>query len=74
MEKLQKEKLNDLYLSPNTVRVFKSRRMIWAENVARMDEARGVHRVLVGESEEKSALGRSRRRGVDNIKVEFRNW
>jgi hypothetical protein len=55
------------------VRVFKSRRMIWAGHVARMDELRGVHRVLVGEPEEKSALGRSRRRGEDNIKMDFRN-
>ena len=36
MGKLNKEKLNDLYCSPNTVRVIKSRRMRWAGHVGRM--------------------------------------
>jgi hypothetical protein len=34
--KLHKEKLNDLYSSPNTVRVIKSRRMKYAGHVALM--------------------------------------
>ena len=34
--KLHNEELNDLYLSPNIVRVIKSRRMRWAGHVARM--------------------------------------
>jgi hypothetical protein len=34
--KLYNEELHDLYSSPNTVRVIKSRRMRWAEHVARM--------------------------------------
>jgi len=40
--KLHNEKLNDLYCSPNIVRVIKSRRMRWAEHVTRMggDERR----------------------------------
>ena len=46
--KLHKEELNDLYCSPNIVRVIKSRRMRWAGHVARMEEGRGVHKVLVG--------------------------
>ena len=45
--KLHKEKLNYLYTSPNIVRVIISRKMRWAENVARMGKRRGVHRVLV---------------------------
>ena len=36
--KLHNEELNDLYCSPNIVRVIKSRRMRWAEHVARMGE------------------------------------
>jgi len=32
------EELNDLYSSPNIVRVIKSRRMRWAGHVARMGE------------------------------------
>jgi len=32
---------NDLYSSPNNVRVIKSRRMRWAGHMARMGEERG---------------------------------
>jgi len=49
--KLHNEELNNLYSSPNIVRVIKSRRMRWAGHVARMREGRGVHRVLVGRPE-----------------------
>ena len=40
--RLHNEELNDLYSSPNTVRVIKSRRMRWAGHVARMGEEGGV--------------------------------
>ena len=36
--KLHNEELNDLYCSPNIVRVIKSRRMRWADHVAHMGE------------------------------------
>jgi len=62
---LQNEELNDLYSSPNIVRVIKSRRMRWAGHVARMGEERGAYRVLVGNLEGKRSLGRPRRRWVD---------
>jgi hypothetical protein len=39
--KLHNEELNDLYCSPNIVRVMKLRRMRWAGHVARMGERRG---------------------------------
>jgi len=48
--KLHNEEFNDLYFSPNIVRVIKSRRMRWTGYVARMEESRGVYRVLVGKS------------------------
>ena len=35
--KLHNEELNDLYCSPNIVRVIKSRRMRWVGHVARME-------------------------------------
>ena len=63
--RLHKEELNDLYSSPNIVRVIKSRRMRWAGLVARMGEERGVYRVLVGKPEGKRPLGRPRLRWVD---------
>ena len=63
--------LNDLYCSPNIVRVIKSRRMRWDGHVARIGEERGVYRVLVGKPEGKRPLGRSRRRWVDNIRTDL---
>ena len=72
--KLHNEELNDLYCSPNIVRVIKSRRMKWAGHVARMEEGRGVHKVLVVNPEGKRPLGRPRRRWEDNIKMDLRTW
>ena len=43
--KLHNEKLNDLYWSPNIIRVNKSKRMKWAGHVARM---RGEERCIWG--------------------------
>ena len=43
--KLHNEELNDLYCSPNIVRVIKWRKMRWAGHVARVVERRGVYRV-----------------------------
>ena len=63
---LHNEELNDLYSSPNIVRVVKSRRMRWAGHVARMGEEREAYRVLVGKPEGKRPLGRPRHRWVDN--------
>ena len=65
------EELNDLYCSPNIVRVIKLRRMRWAGHLARMDEERGVYRVLLGKPEGKSPLGRPRCRWVDNIRMDL---
>jgi len=36
LEEIEYEELNDLYSSPDIVRVIKSRRISWAEHVARM--------------------------------------
>jgi len=49
--KLHNEELNDIYCSPNIVRVIKSRRMKWVGHVARMGERRGVFGVLVRKPE-----------------------
>ena len=69
--KLHNEELNDLYSLLIIVRVVKSRRMRWAEHVARMEEDRGVHRVLVGKPEGKRSLGRPGRRWEDNNKMDL---
>ena len=79
--RLHNEELNDLYFSPNIVRVIKSRRMRWAGHVARMVEQRAVYSVLVGKPEGRRPLGRPRRRWVDNIRMslqevgcEYMDW
>ena len=69
--RLHNEELNDLYCSPNIVRVIKWRRMRWAGHVARMGVKRGVYRVLVGEPEGRRPLVRPRRRWVDNIRTDL---
>jgi hypothetical protein len=46
--RLHNEELNDLYSSPNIIRVIKSRKMRWAGHVALMGTQRGVYRILVG--------------------------
>ena len=68
---MHNEKLNDLYSSPNIVRVTKSRRMRWAGRVACMGEERGVYGVLVGKPEGRRPLGRPRCRWVDNIRMDL---
>jgi hypothetical protein len=46
--------------------------MRWAENVAGMGEKKIAYRILVGKPEGKRPLGRTRRRCVDNIKMNLR--
>jgi hypothetical protein len=70
--KLHNVELRDLYSSPNIVQILKSRRIRWAWHVARMEEGRGVYRVLVGKPEGKRPLGRPRRSWEDNIKMELK--
>jgi len=70
--KLHNELLNNLYSSPNIVRMIKSRRMRWAGHVARMGEGSGVYRALVGRPERRRPLGRPRRRWEDNIRMDLR--
>jgi len=72
LRKLHNEELRDLYSLSNIVRVVKSRRMRWAEHMARRGERRGVHRVLMGKPEGKRKLGRPRHRWEDNIKMDLR--
>jgi hypothetical protein len=69
--KLHNEEMHNLYSSPSTIRIIKSRRMRWAGHVARMGGKRNVYRLLVGKPEGKKPLGRERRRWMDNIKMDL---
>jgi len=46
--KLRNEELNDIYCSSNIIREIKSRRIGWAEHVARVGLQQSSIRVLVG--------------------------
>ena len=65
------EELHDLYSLPSFFREIKPRRMGWAGHVARMEERRGVYRVLVGKPEGNRQLGRPKLRWEDNIKIDL---
>ena len=71
LRRLHNEELNDLYSSPNIVRVIKSRRMRWAGHVARMGEERAVCKVVVGKPEGRRPLGRPRCRWADNVRMDL---
>jgi hypothetical protein len=47
------EELRDLYCSPSTIRIIKSRRMRWTGHVARMGEKRNAYGMLLGKPEGK---------------------
>jgi hypothetical protein len=72
-KKLHSEELHNLYSWSNIMKQFKSRRMRWAEHVARMREERKVYNVLVGKpARRKEPLGRPRRRWEDGIRTDLR--
>ena len=64
------EEFHSLYRSP-IVRVIKSIRLRWAGHVARMEEGRSAFKILTDEPTGKRPLGRPRRRGEDNIIMDF---
>jgi hypothetical protein len=70
-KKLHNEELNNLYTSPNIVRVVKSRRMRWVGHVARMAEGRAVYGILVRKPEGMIPFGRRRLKWEDNIKMDL---
>ena len=69
--KLHNEELNDLYCSPNVVRVIKSRRMRWTGHVACMGRVEADTGVSVGKPEGKRPLCRLKSRWEDNIKMDI---
>jgi hypothetical protein len=68
--RLHNEELNDLYCSPNTLQIIKSRRRRWTGYVARMGEERRIQGFGVGNLRKKP-LGRTRIRWEYNIKMDL---
>ena len=56
----------------NIVRVIKSRRLRWADLVARMEEGRRAFKILTGSPAGKRPLGRPRRRWEDSIRIDLK--
>jgi hypothetical protein len=69
--RLHNQEFYEPYSSPNIIRVTKSRRMRCAWQVTILGNRRGALRVLVGKSEGRRPLGRSRRRWEENIKMDL---
>ena len=63
---LHNEELNDLYCSPNIVRVIKWSGIREARHVARICERRRACSILLGKPEGKRPLGRPRHRWKDS--------
>jgi hypothetical protein len=71
--RLHNEELNDLYSSPNIIRVIKSRRMRWAGHVARMGKREVYTGFWWGDLREDDHLGDP---GIDGrviLKYIFKN-
>jgi hypothetical protein len=75
---LHNEELHNLYSSPNKIRMMKSRRMRWAGHVVHMkqqqqqEKKKNVDKILLEKPVGRRALGRSRRRLENNIKIDLR--
>ena len=73
-KKLHNEELNDLYCSPNIIRVIKSGRIRWVGHVAHMGETKGICKVFVGKLRERDHMGDP---GIDGriiLRWIFRKW
>jgi hypothetical protein len=54
--------------------VIKSRKLRWAQHIARLGERTGAYSVLVGKPEGRRPFGRPRHRLKDNSKMDLRKW
>jgi hypothetical protein len=68
---LHNGELHNLYLSPDTIKQIRSRRMRWVGHVAHMGEEREVYKVFVGKLKGKRPLERPRHRWENGIRKDI---
>jgi hypothetical protein len=66
--KLHIEELQNLYSSPNIIRLINLRRIRWVGHAARMGEI-NAYKILAIKRDGKKPLGRPKHRRDDNIKI-----
>jgi hypothetical protein len=69
--KVHNEELHDLYSSPSTIRIIKSKRMRWVGHQTQLGQKRNVYTLLVGKPEGKRLLRRPRCRWVNNMRTDL---
>jgi hypothetical protein len=65
------DEIHNLYSFPSIITITKSWRMRWEGNVARIGNNINAYRILEGKPDGNRLSGRSRRRWVNNIKIDF---
>jgi hypothetical protein len=70
-KEIHDEKFHNLYSSPSSIGIIKSRTIRWVGHVARMAGVRNAHKILVGKPEGKRQLGRSRYRRENDNKMDL---
>ena len=69
LKRLHNEEVLSLYRLPNIIRVIKSRRLMWAGHVARIEQAGSVFKILTGNPTGKRHL--RRRKWEDSIRLDL---
>ena len=72
--KVHNEELHSLHRLPNIVRVIKSRRLKWADHVARMEEGRCAFKIFRGTPAEKIFWKDDIRMYLKEIDINTNNW
>jgi hypothetical protein len=67
--RLHNQELHNLYASPNTIKVMKSRRMRWTEHIACMKEIRNAYKIFVRKHVRKRPFRRCSHGWENNIRM-----